>query len=82
MNNRTTELSTTDVIKCLYETIWAISDSIGVNLEVADGRIPQQNIDAPALAKRLLVGGMKNVGRNLELLRQLDERLQHDQIDT
>jgi len=72
MNQKTEDLSVTDVINGLYETIWSISDSIGVSLEVANGRIPQYNIDSPALAKRLLADGMAQVGRNLELLNELD----------
>jgi len=75
MSRQEVELSTADVISGLYETIWSIADSIGVNLEVANDRIPQQNIDPPALAKRLLVDGLAQVNRNLDLLRSLEENI-------
>ena len=68
-------LSITDIINGLYETIWTISNSIGVSLEVSHGRIPQQNIDPSELANRLLVDGLAQVGRNLELLRTLEENI-------
>jgi len=81
MSDKTTELSTTDIINKLYETVWAISDSIGINLEVAEGRIPQQNIDPPALAKRMLVDGMAQVSKNLELLNKLENSIEIKAVD-
>jgi len=70
-----TNHSNEELINDLHEAICILSDTIGFNLEVIKGEIPERNIDAQPMGERLLSDGMRVVGESLELLRHIEQRL-------
>lgn len=61
------------IVLALYESIWAISDAVGFNIEVASDRVPSERVDVNSLALRLLEESMLDLSRNLALLERLEQ---------
>ena len=66
------ELDEVEVIfLAIYESVWAVSDSVGFNIEVVSERVPGERIDVNSLASRLLHASLQDISeilKHLELL--------------
>lgn len=68
------------VVLALYESIWAISDAVGFNIEVLGNRVPIERVDVNSLALRLLEMSMIDISYNMELLERLEHAIKWDTI--
>jgi len=78
MNNVREEAES--IVLALYESIWAISDAIGFNIEVSGNRVPSERVDVNSLALRLLEVSMTDISYNLKLLDRLEQVVKWDTI--